>query len=240
MKQSHTQHRTPGLAAFALGEPILPIGYLPNGRPIFPIAGGAPDDPPKDDPPKKDPPKDDPPKDDFKPPATQADLDRIIGDRVARERAKYADYDDLKAKAEAHDKAAEEAQTEQEKAVSAARAEGERSAGERANQRIVAAEARALAAEHLVDGKAFRIGAASVVRLLDLTGVKVDDNGEVDAAAIKVKLDDLAKAEPDLVVDAKKPPKKDPSQGGGGGDDTATLERGRALYDERHKKKTPA
>ena len=35
----------------------------------------------------------------FKAPATQADLDRIIQDRVARERAKYADYDDLKATA---------------------------------------------------------------------------------------------------------------------------------------------
>ena len=35
----------------------------------------------------------------FKAPASQADLDRIIQDRVARERAKYADYDDLKATA---------------------------------------------------------------------------------------------------------------------------------------------
>lgn len=35
----------------------------------------------------------------FKAPATQADLDRIIQDRVARVKAGYADYDDLKAKA---------------------------------------------------------------------------------------------------------------------------------------------
>ena len=35
----------------------------------------------------------------FKAPATQADLDRIVGDRLARERAKFADYDDLKVKA---------------------------------------------------------------------------------------------------------------------------------------------
>lgn len=35
----------------------------------------------------------------FKAPATQADLDRIIQDRVARVKASYADYDDLKAKA---------------------------------------------------------------------------------------------------------------------------------------------
>lgn len=35
----------------------------------------------------------------FKAPATQADLDRIIQDRVARVKSSYADYDDLKAKA---------------------------------------------------------------------------------------------------------------------------------------------
>lgn len=32
----------------------------------------------------------------FTPPATQADLDRIIQDRVARVKNQYADYDDLK------------------------------------------------------------------------------------------------------------------------------------------------
>lgn len=32
-------------------------------------------------------------------PASQADLDRIIGERVTRERAKYGDYDELKEKA---------------------------------------------------------------------------------------------------------------------------------------------
>ena len=35
----------------------------------------------------------------FKAPATQADLDRIVQDRVARVKNQYADYDDLKAKA---------------------------------------------------------------------------------------------------------------------------------------------
>lgn len=33
----------------------------------------------------------------YTPPATQADLDRIIEGRLSRERAKYADYDQLKA-----------------------------------------------------------------------------------------------------------------------------------------------
>lgn len=35
----------------------------------------------------------------YTPPASQEDLDRIIGERVARERAKYSDYQELKQKA---------------------------------------------------------------------------------------------------------------------------------------------
>ncbi len=37
--------------------------------------------------------------DEFKPITSQDDLNEIVGDRVQRERAKYADYKDLKAKA---------------------------------------------------------------------------------------------------------------------------------------------
>lgn len=53
----------------------------------------------------------------YTPPATQADLDRIIADRVARERGKYADYDDLKAKAARLDTIEASAKTELEKAI---------------------------------------------------------------------------------------------------------------------------
>lgn len=48
----------------------------------------------------------------FKPITSQADLDRLIGDRIARERGKYGDYDALKAKAEKYDKAEQESLTE--------------------------------------------------------------------------------------------------------------------------------
>lgn len=53
----------------------------------------------------------------FTPPATQADLDRIIADRLARERAKFADYDDIKMKAAEYDKLVEASKTEAEKAA---------------------------------------------------------------------------------------------------------------------------
>lgn len=48
----------------------------------------------------------------YTPPATQEDLDRIIEQRLARERAKFADYEDLKAKAEAHDAYVESQKTD--------------------------------------------------------------------------------------------------------------------------------
>ena len=48
-------------------------------------------------------------------PATQADLDRIIADRLSREKAKYADYEDIKAKASEYDKVQEASKTELQK-----------------------------------------------------------------------------------------------------------------------------
>lgn len=46
---------------------------------------------------------------------TQAELEAIIGDRLARERAKYGDYDDLKSKASELDKIREAEKTDLEK-----------------------------------------------------------------------------------------------------------------------------
>jgi uncharacterized protein YdiU (UPF0061 family) len=48
---------------------------------------------------------------------TQAELDAIVGDRLKRERAKYADYEDVKAKAQQFDAAQEAAKSDLEKAV---------------------------------------------------------------------------------------------------------------------------
>lgn len=46
---------------------------------------------------------------------TQADVDRIVAERLKRERAKYADYDELKAKAAAADKVGESEKNEAQK-----------------------------------------------------------------------------------------------------------------------------
>lgn len=101
----------------------------------------------------------------------------------------------------------ESQKSEVEKAVAAARKEGESEATNRANARLVSAEARALAAE-----AKFR-NPALAIRAIDLSAVKVGDDGEVDAAAIKAALEDLAKAEPYLIDEEG--PKIAPSFGGG-------------------------
>lgn len=53
---------------------------------------------------------------------TQAEMNAIIQERVARERGKYADYDDLKAKAAQYDEAQEASKSDLQKAVERANA----------------------------------------------------------------------------------------------------------------------
>jgi hypothetical protein len=152
----------------------------------------APDAPPADAPPEKT--------------FTQADVDRLIAERLKR--AKPADYDDLKAKARQFDELQAANASELEKAVNAARKEGETEATKRANARLVTAEARALAAE-----MQFR-KPAHAVRLIDLAEATVDDAGEVDTAAVRKLLDDLAKDDPLLLaVPDDGRPKGDADQG---------------------------
>ncbi|MCR2051986.1 hypothetical protein NSA19_03775 [Actinomyces bowdenii] len=83
------------------------------------------------------------------PPASQDELDRIIGDRLARERAKYADYEDLKQKAAAFDKAEEDKKTAEERAADRLAAAEKRAA--EAEAKAQAAEAAALCARVAAD-----------------------------------------------------------------------------------------
>lgn len=98
--------------------------------------------------------------------------------------------------------------SELERAVKKARDEGFGEAQIAANGRLLVAEARALAAE-----AKFR-NPTLAVKAVDLSSVKVSDDGTVDAAAVRSLLADLAKAEPYLVDDGKvAKPKPDDAQG---------------------------
>lgn len=83
---------------------------------------------------------------------TQSEMDAIIGDRLKRERAKYADYDELKGKAAKYDEAVEASKSELDKAVEErdrlrAELDGMKAERERAEQVAKAA------AEHGVDAE---------------------------------------------------------------------------------------
>ena len=117
-------------------------------------------------------------------PEQQAELDRIVADRLARERKKaekFADYDEIKTKlsaleqAEAEREAAKLTETERLQAEKA-EAEGKGTAAlAAANQRLINAEFKVLAREANVPAE--RLAAA--LKLADMAAVTVDDNGDV-------------------------------------------------------------
>ena len=87
--------------------------------------------------------------------------------------------------------AAPAADSDAEKAVVAAKAEGRTEALAAANERLVKAEVRIAAAGKLADP-------ADAVRFLDLADFKVDDDGNVDAKSIGKAIDQLLKDKPYL------------------------------------------
>lgn len=83
----------------------------------------------------------------FKAPSSQEEFDRMVGARLERERAKFADYDAIKAKAAEFDKAQEASKSELQKiADRAAAAEKERDALRVASLRAEVALAKGLTA----------------------------------------------------------------------------------------------
>lgn len=163
---------------------------------------------------------------------TQDQVNTILAEHKRKVRDQFADYEDLKQKAAAHDAALEAAKTEQEKAVDAARKEGESTALERANRLLVRAKAETMAAQ------AKFAAPEAVVATLDLAGVKVADDGKVDAEALKILIDAAAESGAFVIGDGKSRPKPDKSQGGGGGTDTPSVSRGAELFAEKRAKKT--
>lgn len=135
----------------------------------------------------------------FTPIASQADLDKIISERLSRERAKYADYADLKTKASEFDKIAEASKTELEKmqdALAASRAEAE-------TLRLgnVKAELKATLATVTPD-------ATAIVDDLDLKRFITDD-GQLVPDAVTALVDRFKS------LTGPRRPQPDPSQGAG-------------------------
>lgn len=137
---------------------------------------------------------------------TQAELDAKIADRLARERKKYADYEDLKTKlaeleaAEAERQKAAMSEQERTAAELAAAKKAAEEAEAARNQAIETANQRAIRAE-------FKLAAAGAnIRkdalddayvLVDKSGISVDDDGNV--IGVKEALEALVAAKPYLI-----------------------------------------
>src|SRR5436190_4503809 len=110
---------------------------------------------------------------------TQAQLDAIVRDRLARERDKYKGFDDIKRKADEYDKVSESNKTELEKAQGKA---------EEATTKATQAEAkmrRALGGAAIIS-EGSKQGARDpslLVRLIDVDSLEISDDGEVKGAA---------------------------------------------------------
>lgn len=124
---------------------------------------------------------------------TQADVDRIVQERLKRAESKYADYADLKAKASKLDEIEAANQSELEKATKkAADAEARLQALEAAARAATVKSAVTLAAT-----KADAVDPDAVLALLPSDSVTVGDDGQVTGADDAVKA--LLKEKPYLV-----------------------------------------
>lgn len=208
------------------------LGYRRDGRPIHVIAGAAEGDtPPAESPPAAEPPKPGPPQ----PTDWQAEAERLRvenekndalrqkHEKRAKENAQKAkDYDDLQ----------RQHQTDSERAVADARAEGEQTAADKYRSKLAR---QALARAAATEQRSIPAAAVERMNLADL----VDDDGEVDEAALTALVAGFAPLE-------QAPPEPDPRRRvvAGQGPRSSTKDRGgsvsagRELYAERHQKKT--
>lgn len=168
-----------------------------------------PDEP--QDTPALDTPTDEPPQSEWKPPASQADLDRIISDRLARERAKFADYDALSEKAKYWDEIEAASKSEYEKAQE----EATRWQAEAETWRTAAVSSRVetLAAADFADP-------SDALAAVD-PGKYLDAGGQINEEAIKADLAALLERKPhwrrasEQGVAAPRIPAPNPAQGSG-------------------------
>ncbi|MDQ7877363.1 hypothetical protein Q9R08_05165 [Microbacterium sp. QXD-8] len=182
----------------------------------------------------------------FKAPASQEELDRIVTERVSRaerkareeERTKFADYDSLKSDAEKF-RAANSGKPSGDGGDDGKRSGvSEQDVDKRINDAL-AAERLELALERVNDrlDKALegRTYAASTLFALDRKQFVKDDGKSVDADAIKTWVEANSKA----VEQADTKRRRIPGQGDRDANATGgSVQSGRDLYDETHKKKS--
>lgn len=149
---------------------------------------------------------------------TQADVDRIVKDRLERERAKFADYDTLKERAAKFDEIEESQKTEQQKlADKAAAAEAKAAEKDAELARVKAAVKHGLTEEDLdllgthgtaeeIDARAEKLAAR--IKAADTNKPKPDFGGgdrgtDVTAKGGQLTRDDMKRMSPEEIVKAQ-------------------------------------
>jgi len=144
-------------------------------------------------------------------PATQADLDRIIADRVSRTKAQFKDYNELKAAKAELDQIRQQNQTEAER--QAQELTKWQSEAETWRKTAVGARIEALAATDFADP-------SDASASLD-PAKYLDAGGQIDEAAIKTDLAEVLERKPHWRRAEGAPPARlpavNPAQGSGGG-----------------------
>lgn len=156
----------------------------------------------------------------YAPPATQADLDRIIESRLARERQKLAgeyggDAATVKKQLEDYQKHLDSQKTDHDRALDEARTTAATETTQKFLSRLVGSEVKALASALGFNDPA---DALAVINSGDLP-VKDD---EPDTEAIKALVEKLATEKPYLLKAGKPTPRTRPKPGQGEPTDTAT------------------
>jgi hypothetical protein len=227
------------------GQPLRAVGLRRDGRPIWPIMGASAPIPGGGQPPAAPPATGTPPATqpapNGTPPAGQGatpdPADEPLGEAGKQTLVKVRK---LQADAEARATAAEDqlaalkaaSQTDQEKAVEAARTEG-LTAG---NQRLIRAEVKAAAAH-----AGFHDPVDAAVQLADqIAKVPVTKDGDVDEAKVKELIAELATAKPYLLkAPGATPPAALPGQGNHQPAPKTGSAAGKAEAEKRFGKKTP-
>lgn len=157
----------------------------------------------------------------YTPPQSQADLDRIVEARLARERQKLAgeyggDAASVKAQLEEYSKYKESQKTETEKAIDEAKKGTASEVTQRFLTRLVGSEVKSIAAVAGFNDP------ADALAVIDPAKLPVTDD-EPDTEAIKKLVDKLAADKPYLLKPGTKPtPRTRPKPGEGDPTDTAT------------------
>lgn len=128
---------------------------------------------------------------------TQEELDRIVGERLARERKTLGDVDELRRKAEEFDRLEEDRKTELEKERDRAAKEAEQRTRDELEptwkKRLLRSEVRAVAAGKLADPN-------DAISLLDLDKFELDEDGNVDEDKVAKAITKLLEDKPYLAA----------------------------------------